>query len=128
MLSVNWINLSQTFLIALGTAMRRSTAFITATSLGACFLSGLILLHPLIIKKETRQRLVHMQMLADHLALTDICLFTEASYLRHPNLADRFAPFQDGPSVLSHFPSESLLSPPLQVIHVIHPTSRESLP
>lgn len=108
--------------------MRRSTVFLTATSVGACLLIGLILLHPLLIQEKVRQQLAHAQMLAVRLSLTDICLFTEAPYLRHPNLADRFAPFQDGPSVLPHFPSESLLSPPLHVIHADRPIGQGSTP
>lgn len=43
--------------------------------------------------------------------LTDLCLFTDASYTRNPALADWMAPFQDHPFCLEHFPSGSLLSP-----------------
>ncbi|MCE1229995.1 MAG: hypothetical protein LWX11_10975 [Firmicutes bacterium] len=46
------------------------------------------------------------------LDLTDLCLFTEARYTRHPAMADRHAAFQDHPSALDHFPSGSLLKPP----------------
>lgn len=46
------------------------------------------------------------------LGLTDLCLFTEARYTRHPAVADRFTPFQDHPFSLEHFPSASLLLPP----------------
>jgi hypothetical protein len=46
------------------------------------------------------------------LGLTDLCLFTEARYTRHPSQADHFAPFQDHPQALEHFPSGSLLAPP----------------
>jgi len=44
--------------------------------------------------------------------LTDLCLFTEARYTRHPSQADHFAPFQDHPQALEHFPSGSLMAPP----------------
>jgi len=44
--------------------------------------------------------------------LTDLCLFTEASYTRHLSVADRHTPFQDGPLALEHFPSGSLVAPP----------------
>jgi hypothetical protein len=46
------------------------------------------------------------------LGLTDLCLFTEARYTRHPSQADRFTPFQDHPLALEHFPSGSLIGVP----------------
>ncbi len=47
------------------------------------------------------------------LGLTDLALFTEARYTRHPTQADRFAPFQDHPGALEHFPSGSVVGPPV---------------
>lgn len=44
--------------------------------------------------------------------LTDLCLFTEASYTRNPSLTDLHTPFQDHPLSLEHFPSGSLMPPP----------------
>lgn len=46
------------------------------------------------------------------LGLTDLVLSTEARYTRHPSMADRFAPFQDHPHALDHFPSGSVVAPP----------------
>jgi hypothetical protein len=46
------------------------------------------------------------------LELTDLCLFTEARYTRHPSQADLHTAFQDHPRALEHFPSGSLLPPP----------------
>jgi hypothetical protein len=46
------------------------------------------------------------------LGLTDLALFTEARYTRHPSQADRFAPFQDHPGALEHFPTGSVVAPP----------------
>ena len=46
------------------------------------------------------------------LGLSDLCLFTEASYTRHLTQTDIHTPFQDGPVSLEHFPSGTLLSPP----------------
>lgn len=37
--------------------------------------------------------------------LTDLALFTEARYTRHPAMADLHAPFQDNPMAFEHFPS-----------------------
>jgi len=43
------------------------------------------------------------------LDLTDLALFTEARYTRHPTQADLHSPFQDHPMALDHFPSGSLV-------------------
>jgi hypothetical protein len=53
-----------------------------------------------------------MVSMARRLGLTDLSLFTDARYARHPSQADRFAPFQDHPTSLEHFPSGSLVLPP----------------
>jgi hypothetical protein len=50
--------------------------------------------------------------LVHRLGLTDLCLFTEASYTRHLSLADFHAAFQDSPMALEHFPSGSLVTHP----------------
>jgi hypothetical protein len=46
------------------------------------------------------------------LGLTDLCLFTEARYTRHPSQADGFTPFQDSPGAPEHFPAGSIVPPP----------------
>ena len=46
------------------------------------------------------------------LGLSDLALFTEARYTRHPTQADLFTPFQDAPLSLEHFPTGSLTAPP----------------
>lgn len=50
------------------------------------------------------------------LELTDLCLFSEASYTRNLSLADRFTPFQDSPMTFEHFPSGAVAGPPTQLI------------
>jgi hypothetical protein len=49
--------------------------------------------------------------LARRLDLTDLALFTEARYTRHPSQADLHSAFQDHPLALEHFPSGSLIVP-----------------
>lgn len=49
--------------------------------------------------------------LVAHLGLTDLALFTEARYTRHPSQSDRHAAFQDHPFAFEHFPSGSVLPP-----------------
>jgi hypothetical protein len=46
------------------------------------------------------------------MGLTDLCLFTDARYARHPSMADLHTPFQDYPLSFEHFPSGSILSVP----------------
>lgn len=53
--------------------------------------------------------------LVKDLGLTDLCLFTEARYTRHPSQADLHSAFQDHPMALEHFPSGSLLLPPRSI-------------
>ena len=50
--------------------------------------------------------------LVRELGLSDLSLFTEARYTRHPSQADRHAPFQNHPAALEHFPTGSLLPLP----------------
>jgi len=49
---------------------------------------------------------------ASALGLTDLALFSGASYTRHPSQADRFAPFSDHPAAFEHSPAGSVLPPP----------------
>ena len=53
-----------------------------------------------------------MVALVAQLRLTDLALFTEARYTRHPSQADLHSAFQDHPLALEHFPTGSLISPP----------------
>ncbi len=46
------------------------------------------------------------------LGITDLALFTEARYTRHPSQADLHAAFQDHPLALEHFPTGSLVPVP----------------
>jgi hypothetical protein len=50
--------------------------------------------------------------LVSSLNLTDLALWSAASYCRHPTVADRFAAFGDHPSAMEHFPAGSLVAPP----------------
>jgi len=50
--------------------------------------------------------------LVARLGLTDLALFTEARYTRHPSQADLHSALQDHPGAFEHFPTGSLLPPP----------------
>jgi len=91
--------------------VRKSTVFIAVTSVNLA-LCAFLFLHARVSRGEGEAALAASAALAGRLQLTDLCLFTEARYTRHPAMADANAPFQDHPLALDHFPSGSLVSPP----------------
>lgn len=50
--------------------------------------------------------------LVDRYALTDLCLFSEARYARHPSQSDLHTAFQDHPGCLEHFPAGGMAGLP----------------
>lgn len=90
--------------------MRRSDEFLAVAGLLAA-LVGLTLVEAALHRADPSGHATSRAMVR-RLGLTDLCLFTEARYTRHPSQADHFAPFQDHPQALEHFPSGSLLAPP----------------
>jgi len=91
--------------------MRKSTLCLSLLCVQAALFAAM-LLHA---KQQAPMAVVQRQpsaRLVKQLGLTDLCLFTEARYTRHPAMADRHAAFQDHPMGLDHFPSGSLLTPP----------------
>jgi len=91
--------------------MRQSDRFLLFL-LGVLALLGAARLHALQRGRERSEEVGAMTSMARRLGLTDLCVFTDARYTRHPSQADRFAPFQDHPTSLEHFPSGSLVPPP----------------
>jgi len=86
--------------------MIRSLFFMILTGTGALLLSALFFHgHSLDRKMNDKRELVRI------LSLTDLALFSEARYTRHPSQADLFSAFQDFPGVFEHFPSGSLVMP-----------------
>jgi len=53
--------------------------------------------------------------MVSELGLSDLALFTEARYTRHLSQTDLHTAFQDHPMAIEHFPSGSLVSPPLHL-------------
>lgn len=91
--------------------MRKSSLFLWILA-GGVVLLALLFAHASV---QVRAGAASLQAQADivgRLGLTDLCLFTEASYTRHLSQADLHTPFQDGPMSLEHFPSGSLVMPP----------------
>jgi hypothetical protein len=94
--------------------MRKSSLFFLY-ALSLLLLLGLVFLHASFEKKAEAEALRARVDLVKRHGLTDLCLFTEARYTRHPTQADFHSPFQDSPLTLDHFPSGSLMVPPYKV-------------
>ena len=92
-------------------SMRASTLYLALTSALACGMAGFAL-HASLEVAGAAAPLARKSALVRRLSLTDLCLFTEASYTRHPSMTDLATPFQDSPMSLEHFPSGALLQPP----------------
>jgi hypothetical protein len=91
--------------------VRKSNFFLIYVALNIILLF-LIFTHASSERKAALQSLGEKTELVNRLQLTDLCLFTEASYTRHLSQSDFNTPFQDSPMSLEHFPSGSLVAPP----------------
>ncbi len=91
--------------------MRKSSLFLLFLAAGITFLV-LMFVHASVQMKAGAASLQANADLVGKLGITDLCLFTEASYTRHLSQADLHTPFQNGPMSLEHFPSGSLVMPP----------------
>jgi hypothetical protein len=91
--------------------MRKSTVFLLVTAAGVVILAALLLQGRYLPGDAAAARTESARIVA-RLQLTDLCLFTEARYTRHPAMADLHSAFQDHPMALEHFPSGSLVTPP----------------
>jgi hypothetical protein len=90
---------------------RRSDRYLLLTGT-LIVLMGLAFLHASLRRSGDGSALRQKGQLVRRLGLTDLCLFTDARYCRHPSMADRNTAFQDYPMSFEHFPSGSLLIPP----------------
>lgn len=92
--------------------MRKSDQFMIAAAL-LVILFAFTLLDVVFRGGLENRRLLMMSEMVDDLELTDLSLFTEARYTRHLSQADQHSAFQDHPLSFEHFPSGSLVMPPL---------------
>ena len=95
--------------------LRNSDRFFYLVGLGLIGL-GLIAIDAVRIQtdRQTARSLIRQRVV--QLELTDLALFTEARYTRHPSQSDLHAAFQDHPMALEHFPSGSLLARPVPYV------------
>jgi len=103
------------------TFIRRSDIFLLYI---AANLSILVLafVHADLSRETARESLVEKSEMVKSLELTDLCLFTDARYARHPAVADMHSAFQDMPMAFEHFPSGSIMIPPphIKKLHGTH--------
>lgn len=92
-------------------AMIRHKLFLGFTIAEILVLSVLFVYGHAVVAAREKGELHAKRDLVKHFRLTDLSLWTEARYTRHPSQADLFTPFQDFPSALEHFPAGSIISP-----------------
>ena len=81
-----------------------------------------------LLRERGAAQLAERGALAARLGLTDLALFTEARYTRHPSQADLHSAFQDHPVALEHFPTGSLLPPPASLVSHYERLDRKTAP
>ncbi len=91
--------------------IRKSSLFFFALAVQAALLV-IMAVHAAAERTAEAPLLREKQALVKTCGLTDLCLFTEARYTRHPAVSDLHSAFQDGPFSFEHFPSGSLIDPP----------------
>ena len=90
---------------------RKSDIFFICLAAGTLLIC-LLFLDAAVSRRLDRESLRERREIVKVLTLTDLCLFTEARYTRHPSMADLNTPFQDHPMSLEHFPSGAIMAPP----------------
>ena len=91
--------------------LRRSSLALTLAGIGV-LLIGLTFTHAHLQRQADLPTIDTVARVVANLELTDLALFTEARYTRHPSQADLHSAFQDHPVALEHFPTGSLAGPP----------------
>jgi hypothetical protein len=91
--------------------MRKSDVLLAGLA-GGLFLLALSAVDTSVRGRASEAAVLRRAELVTALGLTDLALFTEARYTRHPTQADLHAAFQSHPTALDHFPSGSLQPPP----------------
>ena len=91
--------------------LRKSSLALTLAGTGVLLL-GLMFTHAWLQRRADLPSIEAVAGVVANLELTDLALFTEARYTRHPSQADRHSAFQDHPVALEHFPTGSIAGPP----------------
>jgi hypothetical protein len=91
---------------------RKSSLALTLAGIGV-LLIGLMFTHAYLQRQADLRAIDSIAGVVANLELTDLALFTEARYSRHPSQADFHSAFQDHPVALEHFPTGSIAGPPV---------------
>jgi len=95
--------------------MRWSSRFLLLTA-AEVMLLVVFAAHAAIRWRSSLPALERKREVVRRLQLTDLAVFTEARYTRHPSQADLSSAFQEHPLSLEHFPSGSLVPPSALVL------------
>ena len=96
--------------------LTKSRLFLIITTAQILVLVGLIIHFQKIRGVRVAEELPLQRELVKQLELTDLAIWTEARYTRHPSQADFFSAFQDGPASLEHFPAGSVVGAPERLL------------
>ena len=90
--------------------MRPSVKFLLLVAFCIFVQSGLIATahQKLASSEEARTRMVRA---VEQFGLSDLCIATDARYIRHLAVSDQLAPFMDHPGSIEHFPTGSFWIP-----------------
>ena len=91
---------------------RKLKVFFLITAFELVVLGGLFVWSQGLLRQRAIEEIPRKNQLTRELGLTDLAIWTEARYTRHPSQADFFSPFQDCPSSLEHFPAGSVVAAP----------------
>jgi hypothetical protein len=91
--------------------MRKSDFFLACVG-AQLLLMFLMFVHAAHTRGAAEPLLLEKAAMVREMELTDLCLFTDSRYTRHPSMADMHSAFQDLPMSFEHFPSGSLMAPP----------------
>ena len=108
--------------------MTRTLIYLVFLSVAAVLLAALLYHGRMAAANAQSTAIPAKRQLVGRLGLTDLALWTEARYTRHPSQADIFTPFQDAPAAADHFPAGSIVAAqavkPATTIRVIKKVGR----
>ncbi len=90
--------------------MRKSTLFLLGVAIEASLVIALMI-QGMMAWNANKATIERRAAMVRELKLTDLALFTEARYTRHPSQADLHSAFQDHPTSFEHFPAGSFVRP-----------------